>query len=57
MDFPEYIFEWNIYNNRRIIGDGNIYSGDNIVYHDKINYNLFPQFVQENNSNRLIIDV
>lgn len=57
LDFPEFIFEGNLHSSRKIIGDGNIYLGDNIVYHGQINYNLFPQFVQENNMNRLIIDV
>ena len=57
MDFPEYIFEGNLAQSRRIIGDGNIYFGDNIVYRGKINYNLFPQFVQEKNDNDLIIRV
>ena len=57
LDFPEYIFEGGASRRSRILGEGNIYSGNNLVYHGQINYNLFPQSVQENNNNRLIIDV
>ena len=57
LDFPEFIFEGPNYKRSRIIGNGNIYLNNNIVFNGKINYNLFPQYVKENNSNRLIIDV
>ena len=55
--FPEYIFEGNRANSNRIISQGFIYNNNNIVYTGQINYNLFPQNINENNNNRLIIDV
>lgn len=57
LDFPEYIFEGNTARRSRIFGEGSIYLGNDLVYSGKINYNLFPQYVQENNNNRLIMDV
>ena len=57
LDFPDYIFEGNNSRYRRIIGEGNIYLDNNIVYHGQMNYNLFPQRIHENDPNRLIIDV
>ena len=57
LDFPEFIFEGPNYKRSRILGNGNIYQNNNIVFQGRINYNLFPQYVQENNTNRLIIDV
>ena len=57
LDFPEFIFEGPNYKTSRILGNGNIYQNNNIVFQGRINYNLFPQYVQENNTNRLIIDV
>ena len=57
LDFPDFIFEENNAKNRKIFGEGNIYLDNNIVYKGKINYNLFPQEIQENDNNRLIIDV
>lgn len=57
LDFPEFIFEGRTARKSRIFGVGNIYSQNALVYHGQINYNLFPQFVQEDNNNRLIIDV
>ena len=57
MDFPEFIFQGSHESKRRIIGNGKIYSNNNIIYEGNINYNLFPQFIDESNNNRLIIDI
>ena len=57
LDFQEFIFEGSTLARNRILGEGNIYLNNELVYTGKINYNLFPQYVQENNNNRLIMDV
>ena len=56
-DFPEYTFVGNVANCRKIINNGNIYRGKELVYTGKINFNLFPQFIQEDNNNTLIAEL
>ena len=58
LDSPEFIFEGTNSRSNRIFGEGKIYLNNNLYYTGQINYNLFPQYVHENNiNNRLIFDV
>ena len=65
LDFPEYIFEGNQAKNRRILGEGKIYEINKknneenfkLVFTGHINYNLFPQKIQENDQSDLIVRV
>ncbi len=57
LDFPEFIFQGTNQTRKRIIGNGKIYSKNEVIYEGNINYNLFPQFIDESNNNWLIIDV
>lgn len=59
LEYPEYVFKGTKY---RITRDGCIYylnsSNSRHILLGKINYNLFPQFIQERyNNNHLIVDV
>lgn len=57
LDFQELIFEGNKASSGRIVDQGKVYRGNELVYQGKINYNLIPQFVSEDNNNRLIVEV
>ena len=62
IDCPEFFFEGTHSRYERIIGDGKIYQFKNNkevkeVYRGKINHNLFPQFIQEDDKNELIVEV
>ena len=57
LDFPEFYFQGNHASYRRVLGEGKIYLNNRKVYQGHINYNLFPQKIQENDDeNELIID-
>ena len=60
LDFPQYIFTGSSYYRRRIIGEGAIYQNveNNFikVYEGFINYNLFPNFMDDKNCKGPLVD-
>ena len=55
LEYPNYVFKGTVYHNYRINGNGSIFAlnsnTDQPIYNGNINFNLFPQFVDENNNN------